>query len=184
MRTYISILRGINVGGHRSVKMDALRQLCCDMGFAQVQTYIQSGNVLFQAESMDPSALERRIAAKFGFEVPVIVMELEELSEIVRSNPFLKDPSKDPSFMHVTFLSGRPDKAALDKIKGGKYEEDELASFDKAIYLYCPNKYSNSRLTNGFFESKLKVTATTRNWKTTTELLAMAQKISRNVQGG
>jgi len=181
MATYISILRGINVSGHKMIKMDALRQMYSGMGFKNVQTYIQSGNVIFQNKTTGTQKLENKISEKiiehFSFEVPVIVKEFDELKEIVKGNPFINDNSKDTAHLHVTFLSAQPEKNNIEKIITGEYNADELSISDKAIYLCCPKGYGNSKLTNAFFESKLKVMATTRNWKTTKELLSMAEKL-------
>ena len=179
METYISILRGINVSGHRIIKMEKLRELYADLGFKNVKTYIQSGNVVFQAKGKSNDELslkiEKSIKENLGFEVPVIVIELKELKQILKSNPFLKDKTKDISFLHITFLSGNPNQEDLDKIINVKYEQDEFSLIKKAVYLYCPNGSGNSKLTNTFFENKLKVNATTRNWKTALELLNIAQ---------
>lgn len=184
MTTYISILRGINVGGNRMIKMDALRQLFTKLGFQNIQTYIQSGNVVFQTDKKGNTELEsiisKAILATFTFEVPVIVKNLDELKAIVSNNPFLNDATKDIAHLHVTFLDVQPLQEHFDKIKDVTYQADEFCLIDKAIYLYCPNSYSNSILTNGFFENKLKVTATTRNWKTTNELVNIANKISNS----
>ncbi|QHI35509.1 hypothetical protein IMCC3317_08550 [Kordia antarctica] len=169
------------MSGHRRIKMDALRQLYSDLGFENVKTYIQSGNVVFQFKQVDNKKLadriEMEITKRFEFQVPVLVKEINELKEIVNQNPFLKDTSKDISFLHVTFLSDIPTKENLDKIISGQYQQDEFQIFEKSVYLYCPNSYSNSKLTNSFFESKLKVTATTRNWKTTNELINISDKL-------
>jgi len=166
------------------IKMDALRQLFAGLGFTNIQTYIQSGNVVFQDKKTKLQDLEKKIAKRifeqFGFEVPVLVKELEDLKQVVKNNPFLSDNSKDISHLHVTFLSAQPDKENFKKIKEGQYQADEFELFDKSVYLYCPNSYSNSKLTNSFFENKLKVVATTRNWKTTNELINIAEKISTN----
>ena len=163
------------------IKMDTLRQLYSDLGFENVKTYIQSGNVVFQFKQIDNKKLadriEKEITKRFEFQVPVLVKEINELKEIVNQNPFLKDTSKDISFLHVTFLSDIPTKENLDKIINGQYQQDEFQIFEKSVYLYCPNSYSNSKLTNSFFESKLKVTATTRNWKTTNELINISDKL-------
>ena len=91
-----------------------------------------------------------------------------------------KESLKDKAYFHITFLSEIPEKALFDKIKGKEYQKDEVVLVGKNIYLYCPDGYSNSKLTNGFFETKLKVVATTRNWKTSLELLKMAEKISNS----
>jgi len=178
MKTYISILRGINVSGHKMIKMDALKQLYADLGFKNISTYIQSGNVIFQASKSQTKDLEKkiadRIAKQFGFDVPVFVIEAEEVKKIADKNPFLKK-KVDVSKLHVTFLSGEPSEENISKISGAPYSPDEFAIKGKTIYLFCPNGYGNTKLNNTFFENKLKVTATTRNWKTTNELIRIAE---------
>ena len=180
MSTYISILRGINVSGQKMIRMEALKQMYNGLGFKNVQTYIQSGNVIFQHKTTETQKLENKISKKiieqFSFEVPVIVIAFEEFKEIAKNNPFISDQSKDAAYLHVTFLSALPEKNNIEKISEGKYHPEELFILDKAIYLYCPNGYGNAKLTNTFLESKLKVMATTRNWNTTKELLTMAEK--------
>jgi uncharacterized protein (DUF1697 family) len=182
MTTYISILRGINVSGHRMIKMQTLKELFTDLGFENIQTYIQSGNIVFQHKKTDPQKLEKKIAKaiteKSTFDVPVIVKKLEELQQIIAANPFLKDKTKELAHLHITFLTDEPDTESVNKIKAGSYQPDEFYLVNKVIYLYCPNNYGNSKLTNGFFEKKLSLTATTRNWKTTNELINIALKIS------
>lgn len=182
MKTYIAILRGINVGGKRILKMDALRQLFVDVGLHEARTYIQSGNVLFRVEETDKRLLERKIVAaikaQFLLDVPVIVIGEEELVSIVAKNPFLTDASKNVDFLHLTFLSELPDTTGVEKLLSIQLLPDEFQLIDRAIYLYCPMSYSNSKLTNGFFEKKLNVAATTRNWKTVNELLSMANNMS------
>jgi uncharacterized protein (DUF1697 family) len=182
MRTYISILRGINVGGNRIIKMEALREMYEEMGFENIQSYIQSGNVIFQYKDSKTndlaSKVSHQIAARFGFEVPVILMELNELETLVSENPFAKETNRDISFMHLTFLSEIPDPEKFGKISNEYRTSDEYRYFDKVIYLYCPNGYGKTMFTNGFFEKILDVTATTRNWKTALELLNMARKTS------
>lgn len=174
MQTYISILRGINVGGHRKVKMDALKRLCADLKFENIRTYIQSGNIIFQSKIEDTNEISKIIKTNiknvFGFDVPVITLTQTELEIIINSNPFLKDKTKEPEFFHITFLSEKPSKQKIELLKQVDLKNDKYEVIDKAIYLYCPDSYSNSKLTNGFLETKLKVTATTRNWKTTNKI--------------
>lgn len=181
METYISILRGINVSGHKLIKMEALRQLFDELGFRNTQTYIQSGNIIFQAKKQKTLSLEKNIAGaiskKFGFDVPVLVKDIKAFEKIIDKNPFVQDATKDSAFMHVTFLSGEPAKADFVKIDREQFLPDELEWWGEALYLYCPNKYSNSKLTNNFLESKFRITATTRNWRTTNELLNIAKKM-------
>jgi len=181
LRTYISILRGINVGGHRMIKMDALRQLYADLKFGNVKTYIQSGNVVFQSSDSDVENIEKIITKsindKFGFEVPVIVLEFERLKQIASNNPFLSDLSKKPLYFHITFLSSCPDSENSKKLLETKFENEDYSIIDNVVYLYCPSGYSNSKLTNSFLENKLRVQATTRNWNTTNELILIAEKL-------
>ena len=182
MKTYLSILRGINVGGKRIIKMDALRQLFVELGFQNIQTYIQSGNVIFQSRKIDLEKLEQQITeaigSKFNLDVPVIVKACEELKQVIESNPFLNDQTKDTAHLHLTFLSEKPDQLHLTKIKNDLFLPDEFQIIDQVVYLYCPNSYSNSKLTNRFFETNLKTIATTRNWKTANELLNITLKIN------
>jgi uncharacterized protein (DUF1697 family) len=180
MTTYIAILRGVNVGSTR-MKMDALRTMCEALGFKKVETYIQSGNVVFQFKKTDIKKIQKDITeaifTTFNFKIPVLVKELDELKQIAKDNPFIKDKTKDISFLHITFLEDIPLQNKLEKIKEGQYQDDAFELIAKSIYLYCPNGYSNCKLTNSFLENKLKVAATTRNWKTTNELIAIAERI-------
>lgn len=165
------------------IKMDALKKLYIGSGFADVQTYIQSGNVVFRSKAHDCSRLENMIAEKileeFGYHVPVMVLVLDELKKIAKDNPFVRDRSKDPSFFHISFLSADPGKASVGKIEGALYLPDEFFWKGRVVYLYTPGGYGKTKLNNGFFESKLKLTATTRNWKTVNELISMAEQISK-----
>ncbi|HVM86902.1 MAG TPA: DUF1697 domain-containing protein [Puia sp.] len=178
MNTYISILRGINVSGSKVIKMDLLKKIFKDAGFKNVQTYIQSGNVIFQSKKSAIEDLQKKIANEIflqtKFEVPVLVLEPHELKETLDNNPFLTARREDIQFLHVTFLSGTPLMENIRKVKGD-YLTDEFIFKGKNIYLYCPNGYGRTKLNNNFFENKLKLTATTRNWKTIIELVNIAE---------
>jgi uncharacterized protein (DUF1697 family) len=183
MNTYIAILRGINVGGKRMVKMDALKQLFTSLGFSSIQTYVQSGNVIFQYKKTSEERLATTIAKEiekvFAFDVPTIVKNVDELKQIVAKNPFIKDSKKLAEYFHVTFFAALPAKENIDRIAKLDFGDDAVTIIDKAAYLYCPNSYSSSKLTNGFFENKLKVITTTRNWKTCNELVNIAEKVMK-----
>ncbi len=112
----------------------------------------------------------------FGFEVPALVLTVEELDSALKENPFLADPTKDPGQMHLTFLSGVPDPTILNQIPPDYYAPDKFRQVGKVIYNYCPNGYGNTKLTSNFFETKLKLIASSRNIKTATELLNLALK--------
>ena len=182
MIKYISILRGINLGGHNKILMSDLKLLYESLYFTQVVTYIQSGNVIFEAkDNEDPSELaqkiEHAIAEKYSFTVPVIIRTVEEWAKIVSNNPFLREEGIDLEKLHVTFLSDLPSDVPLDKIKTFDYPPDKFVIMDKNVYLYCPIDYGHTKLSNSFFESKLKVKATTRNWKTLNKLLELSTQI-------
>jgi len=171
------MLRGINVGGQKRIKMDELKGLYESLGLDNIQTYIQSGNVLFSATETDcvklAGKIEQKIKRSFGFEVVVIIRTKNELGKIIRKNPLA---DKDESKLHVTFLSDYPESIPKEEIKKVVGKSEEFAIEEREIYLYCPNGYGNTKLSNNFFERKLKVTATTRNWKTVTTLFEMAKE--------
>lgn len=170
MTTYISILRGINVGGHRIIKMDALRKMCLEMKFIDVQTYLQSGNIIFKSDRDDVEKINQEIKNNiqnlFGFDVPVITLTKIQLTEDVKQNPFPEKFPGQSDFFHVTFLSDIPSAENLEKINQVPLPHDAYETGEKVIYLFCPKGYSKTKLTNGLLESKLRLTATTRNWKT------------------
>lgn len=180
MQTYISILRGINVSGHRQIKMEALKALYAACGYTSIVTYIQSGNVIFKAAEKvsgeeAAAAIEQAINHSFGFEVPVIVRTLEEMEQVIASNPFIAQKDIDTEKLHVTFLKQAPAPQNIHKLAGIDYAPDVFTFTETGIYLYCPGGYGNTKLSNTFFENKLKVTATTRNWKTVNKLVGLAK---------
>jgi uncharacterized protein (DUF1697 family) len=178
MPTYISILRGINVSGKNPIKMDALKKMYEGLHFKNVRTFIQSGNVIFSTPPTPVKKLEKIIAAQikkaFGWEVPVIVLTVEVLQSIIAQNPFIKDKQKDISFLHITFLADTPETFDKKNIEAKKSAGEAIEWGEQAIYLFCPKGYGQTKLSNTFLETKLKVKATTRNWKTANELLRLA----------
>ncbi|WP_163321847.1 DUF1697 domain-containing protein [Draconibacterium mangrovi] len=180
MKTYVAILRGINVSGKNKIKMDALKSLFSSLGFKQVQTYIQSGNVVFGYQETSSDNLEelinKQIRKDFGFDVPVLVLEEKELANIVKNNPFADDENREAQFLHVTFLKRYLANVNEEKITAHVKAGEEFSISAGAIYVYCPHGYGKTKLNNNFFESQLKVSSTTRNWKTTLKLLEMANE--------
>nr|WP_319511942.1 DUF1697 domain-containing protein [uncultured Draconibacterium sp.] len=181
MNTYVAILRGINVSGKNKIKMDALKSSFSQLGFYQVQTYIQSGNVVFLYPETSPGKLadliNNKILDDFEFDEPVLVLRAEQLTNIFKNNPFTGDEDKEAQFLHVTFLNETPTNVNEEKIKTYLNVGEEFSIIDGVVYLYCPHGYGKTKLNNNFFENQLKVTATTRNWKTTLKLLEMANEI-------
>jgi uncharacterized protein (DUF1697 family) len=176
MPTYISMLRGINVGGQKKVPMAELSKLYDSLGVSHVKTYIQSGNVIFDSPSADiqelSAEIQRTIKNAFGFDVPVFIRTIEEFTALIQNNPF---PNKDLTKLHVTFLSSSPASQPIQEIDTVKDELEEFLICGKEIYLFCPNGYGQTKLTNNFFEKNLKVLATTRNWNSVNKLLSMAK---------
>ncbi len=181
METVIAILRGINVSGKNKIPMVELKALFEKAGFNNVMTYIQSGNVVFQSNEKASKKLEEKISQmilkKWKYNVPVIVRNSNEMQTVVDSNPFLKMKGIDLEKLHVTFLSEIPAKENLEKIKQYSYSPDEFIIENREVFLSCPGGYGNTKLSNAFFESKLKVTATTRNWRTVNELLRLSKSL-------
>jgi uncharacterized protein (DUF1697 family) len=176
MATLLAMLRGVNVGG-KKVPMADLRLLYEGMKYKNVRTYIQSGNVIFETSENDTEKIskeqEKKIKAKFGFDVPVVIRNEKELGSIIKKNPFLKEKNISEERLYVTFLANIPEKELQEKITVPAGTSDRFEIIGKEIYLYCPGGYGETKLNNNFFEKKLKVEATTRNWRTTNELLKM-----------
>jgi len=179
MPIYISMLRGINVGAHKRIKMDRLRTSFENLGFEQVKTYIQSGNVIFKTNRVSTLVLSRRIEEKlladFGFPVSVISRTVEEMASAIQNNPFLKDRSIDPEKFHVTFLSGVPTPSALEKLKTLAIAPEQFRCVGKEMYLYLPNGAGKSILMKSPLDRALSVVTTTRNWRTVNALHQMCQ---------
>ncbi len=181
MTNYIAILRGINVGGNRKLLMADLKTICKGLGFQNIKTYIQSGNVIFHIEEQEhnklATTLEMAIKKNHGFDVPVVVRTLAELKKIQDQNPFLKNADTSIDELHLTFLSEDPSTENLKKIETYNYTPDEFKIIGHNAFIKIPGKYHKSKLTNSFFEKKLQVKATTRNWKTVLKLMELAEKI-------
>jgi uncharacterized protein (DUF1697 family) len=181
MPAYIAMLRGINVGGQKPVRMEQLRESCAALGFRSIETYVQSGNIVFLDEKKSPSNLSKSISeailGDFGFRVPVLVKKAKEMGEVIKRNPFLKETGIDPSKLHVTFLPEAASKDALKSLERLPTKPDRFYVGRQEIYLYCPGGYGKTKLSNTAFEKALSMETTTRNWKTVGTLLEMASKL-------
>ena len=180
MPIYISLLRGINVGGHKRIKMEQLRASFEKLGFEQVKTYIQSGNVVFKAAKLSPSKLSGRIEegilSDFGFPVSVVSRTVDEMAETVGNNPFLKKRGVDPEKLHVMFLTEAPAAAALKMLTELTATPERSCCLGKDIYLYLPNGAGESILMKKPLDRLLSVVTTTRNWRTVNALHQMCQE--------
>src|SRR6266446_3789495 len=180
IETYITLLRGINVSGHKIIKMEPLRKSFEALGLGDVQTYVQSGNVVFKAPKQSSEVLSNKIREKiardFGFSVSVIIRSSEEVRRAIENNSFLKQRGIDSSKLHVTFLSKAPGKAGLRVLEKLTAKPDQFRYSDREVYLYCPDGYGRTKLSNNALEKVLGVTATTRNWNTVNKLYEMSLK--------
>jgi uncharacterized protein (DUF1697 family) len=174
---HIALLRGINVGGRNKLPMNSLVSMFNDAGCTNVRTYIQSGNVVFEAEPalvrQIPFIITESIFEHFGFNIPVVTRSADELSKIVRANPFLR-AGTDERALHVAFLDDVPDPARLETLDPDRSTPDEFIVLGREIYLQCPNGLARTKLTNRYFDSKLETTSTLRNWKTTLKLFELS----------
>jgi uncharacterized protein (DUF1697 family) len=178
MSTYVALLRGVNVGGKNMIPMAELRSSLSALGYQDVVSYIQSGNLVFRAGPGKPqdiaTAIEKQIAASFGRNVTVIVRTPAELEAIAEGNPFLGGKT-DVSRLHVVFLESAPPAKAGAELDPGRSPPDEFRLQGREIYLHLPNGMGRSKLTIDYFERRLGVAATARNWKTVLRLLALAK---------
>lgn len=176
-QTYIAILRGINLGSKNAIKMPELVKTFEDRGFSDVRSYIQSGNIIFKSKTERPDALQQRIhlaiAEDFDLDIPVLVLGATDLKRVRDENPFSAREGIDPAKLHVTFLESEPSKEKVNAIDVTKYLPDEFIVMGAVLYLHCPIAYGTTKLSNGFFESKFKMKATTRNWNTVNKLVEM-----------
>jgi len=161
--------------------MDRLQKSFEELGLENVRTYVQSGNVIFMVPKISAEALSQRIREKiladFGVSVSVLLLSSEELKNTVKNNPFLTEKGIDASKLHVTFLSETPNKAAIMELETKSAEPDKFRYCKNRIYIYCPNGYGRTKLSNNAIEKMLSVTATTRNWKTVNELYRISSTI-------
>ncbi len=174
MPSYIALLRGINVSGQKIIRMNDLRESLDRLKFKNVQTYIQSGNVIFQTSRISTAILSEKIKNKiqkdFGFDVSVVTKISSDFKKIIESNPYAKRRGVDLSRVYVTFLSYFPQEDRFQKLDSICSGKDEYVYVGKEIYFYCPNGYGKTKFSNTVVEKLLAVTATTRNWATVKEL--------------
>lgn len=171
MNKYIILLRGINVSGKNKIPMADLRDLLKNLAFQNIQTYIQSGNIILESEKSKSEVcklIKDGIKTKFGFEVPVIVKTVSEFKKAIKRYPFSTD---NPKIVAFVFLNGKTSKTQIEIKNIG---EDKYKIDDDIVYLICPSGFGKTKITNNVLEKKLEVIATTRNYKTTTKLLALA----------
>ncbi|WP_142785150.1 DUF1697 domain-containing protein [Changchengzhania lutea] len=178
MQTYIALLRGINVSGHKKIPMADLRTLLSESGLKNVQTYIQSGNLIFESSEENIQNLElnihEAIKSNFGFEVPVLVKTPGELKKIFDDCPFSEEKKQHSYF---SLLYSIPEEIAVQEISKMSHPNEEFIITDRCIYFYSSIGYGRTKYNNNYFERKLKTTATARNYKTMLKLLSLSTEI-------
>jgi uncharacterized protein (DUF1697 family) len=177
MPTYVALLRSVNVAGHGRLAMADLRETFVGLGYADVATYIQTGNVIFRSPTRGAKTLvaeiERQLAVDFGAAPDVILRTVPELAHVVATSPY-PVRGADPSRHHVTFLASAPTKERLEAFRPPRSGRDELVVIGREVYVHTPDGYAETKLTGTYLERHLGVVSTTRNWNTVTKLNAMA----------
>ena len=179
MLTYIALLRGINVSGQKKIRMPDLRELLMALGYMNVVSYIQSGNVVFKHEINDPCLLEEEIQNaikdRFGFDVPVIVKTGERWNDILEANPFKEMTIEEGNKMYYVLFKETPEISLVEAFKEEKYEHENCTIIRDCGYLVCFNGMGKAKLNNNLLERKLKISATTRNHRTMVKLLEISR---------
>jgi uncharacterized protein (DUF1697 family) len=176
MGTYVVLLRGINLAGHRRVAMAALRDVLSSSGYDDVRTYVQSGNVVLRSGSAEKAltaAVQRRLSDAFGFDIGIFVRSAAQLADVVANNPFLSPGVDHGRQLHVAFLEGVPGRRALAALDPHRAPPDELHARGREVYVWAPNGIGPSKVLHGL-DRILETSMTVRNWRTVTALLDMA----------
>jgi uncharacterized protein (DUF1697 family) len=176
MPTYVALLRGVNLGSHNKVPMPALRELVDGLGYADVSSYIQSGNLILSTSDSAAAVgdkIGKVITKEFGHDVPVVVRSGQQLKKAVDGNPFAAS-AKDLGHLHVVFLASKPKADKVKALTTADWGADEVAVKGLEVYLHLPNGYGRANLNNMVVEKKLDVVGTARNWRTTMKLLELA----------
>ena len=177
MTKHLALLRGTNVSGHNMIKMEALKTTLEAIGFTNVVTYIQSGNVFVETEEESGFGvgfkIKQEIFKTFGHEVPVIVIGKNDLELCFKNNPFLKQKDVDTKKLYVAFISKELSSSAINELKISQFKPDEAVIDGNRIFIKYDIGAGKTRLDQKYIEKKLNVTATIRNWNTVTKLLEM-----------
>lgn len=174
---HLALLRGINVSGHNMIKMDALKGMLEKIGFQNVETYIQSGNVFLETEDENAQSvgftIKQEIVKQLGFDVPTIVINKSDLEKCLTNNPFFKEKDVDTKKLYVAFISKELNNNALNDLKISQFKPDEAYIDGNRIYMKLETGAAKTKLTQKYIEKKLNVTATSRNWNTINKLIEM-----------
>jgi len=174
--TQVALLRGINLLGRNKLPMKDLAEVFVEAGCKDVQTYIQSGNVVFRcprsASARLPEVIGVKVAERFGHKPRLLLRTAEQMQRILRSNPFLKAGAPE-EHLHVLFLADVPSPDRVKLLDPHRSPPDQFEVWGQEIYLRLPNGVADSKLTSAYFDSKLATWCTSRNWRTVTKLLGL-----------
>ena len=172
MELYLSLLRGINIGGHNKILMPDLQKLYEDLGFKNITSYIQSGNVIFKGkpDKKVASKIEDKIFERFQLRISVLIRNVEQIKMIIEKNPFPEEAIKSPDKLCVVFSNKIPDDEKVEAFSQTNYASEKYVICENEIYLYCKNGFGRAKLNTNFFERKLDIVSTARNWKTVQKL--------------
>jgi uncharacterized protein (DUF1697 family) len=182
MTTIIALLRGVNVTGNHMIKMADLRALCESLGHCNVQTYVQSGNVVFQTSERSHAGLSAKIEAAIekthGFRPDVVLRTVPEMREVIAKNPFAKRKDIEPGKLIITFLATEPVAESRGALSSLKPDPEELHAKGREVYVYFPDGMGRSKFVPVLGRA-LKGKGTARNWNTVTKLLEMAETLEK-----
>jgi len=181
MDKVVVFLRGVNMAGHNKIKMADLQRLFVKLGYKDATTYIQSGNVVFTAGTGEsPEALEDKISnaikMEFSLDIVSMVRTASEMEAIIKSNPYIPGQNADPSKVATLILKHRPGNEQVARMDDVNYPPDKFFISGKEIFIYCPDGFGKTKLYTNFFENRMKVSGTARNWNSITILAQMAKK--------
>lgn len=177
MTTHLALLRGINVSGHKMIKMDALKNALESIGFTNVVTYIQSGNVFVNSVEENPAKIgfliKQEIFKTFGFDVPIIVIGKEDLQACLDRNLFLNEVNVDLKKLYVSFISSQLPENMITQLNLNFIKPDEIQLDGRRVYIKYDISPAKTKLDNNWIEKKMNVTSTIRNWNTVNKLMEL-----------
>jgi uncharacterized protein (DUF1697 family) len=174
MQVYVALIRGINVGGHKKLRMADVKASCEALGWRDVRTHLQSGNVVFRSAKTDRARLAKELEGVLGVEATVILRTAAELDEIIAANPMPDEAQGGPSHFVVVFLSATPAAAAMQALRDASKGPEQMQLLGTELYVEYGAGMGTSKLTNALIERKLGVSGTARNWNTVTKLAEIA----------
>ncbi len=186
MNTFVAFLKGVNIGGHKAIKMDELKKILLTLGFAHVKTYINSGNIVFCSHEDKEAVreqMEKAIFLHFGISVAAVVKTAGELLKVVAENPFDHDTESDSSKRAVVFLSRPVASDQADVFSGDNRVTERIVIREDVLFAYYPRGFSKTKFTGDYIERRLRLTATARNWNTVCKLAEIVNSFENENSG-